>query len=106
MLATYLLEEAPRMKEGRSRPAQLYRLEHRRRPVFFARTSVRVSGNRPTAVGADVAASDDVEPTVRAHVRLRERRSAQESRGLSALRQASNAQNSWCKYVAALLAYL
>ena len=38
MLATDLLEEVPRMKEGRSRPAQLYRLANRRRPVFFART--------------------------------------------------------------------
>jgi 8-oxo-dGTP diphosphatase len=38
MLAAELLEEVPRMKEGRSRPAQLYRLANRRRPVFFART--------------------------------------------------------------------
>jgi ADP-ribose pyrophosphatase YjhB (NUDIX family) len=38
MLATELLEKVPRMKEGRSRPAQLYRLKHRRKPVFFART--------------------------------------------------------------------
>jgi hypothetical protein len=38
MLATDLLEKVPRMKEGRSRPAQLYRLKHRRKPVFFTRT--------------------------------------------------------------------
>ena len=38
MLATELLDKVPRMKEGRSRPAQLYRLKHRRKPVFFART--------------------------------------------------------------------
>lgn len=38
MLATDLLEEVPRMKEGRTRPAQLFRLRHRRRPIFFART--------------------------------------------------------------------
>jgi ADP-ribose pyrophosphatase YjhB (NUDIX family) len=37
ILATDLVEEVPRMKEGRSRPAQLYRLKSRRRPVFFAR---------------------------------------------------------------------
>lgn len=38
MLAMDLLEELPRMKEGRTRPAQLFRLKQRRRPVFFART--------------------------------------------------------------------
>ena len=38
ILATDLVEAVPRMKEGRSRPAQLYRLKHRRKPVFFART--------------------------------------------------------------------
>jgi ADP-ribose pyrophosphatase YjhB (NUDIX family) len=38
ILATDLVEQVPRMREGRSRPAQLYRLKHRRRPVFFART--------------------------------------------------------------------
>jgi len=37
ILATDLVEVVPRMKEGRSRPAQLYRLKHRRKPVFFAR---------------------------------------------------------------------
>jgi ADP-ribose pyrophosphatase YjhB (NUDIX family) len=37
ILATDLVEEVPRMREGRSRPAQLYRLRHRRRPLFFAR---------------------------------------------------------------------
>ena len=38
ILATDLLEELPQMREGRSRPAQLFRLRHRRKPVFFART--------------------------------------------------------------------
>lgn len=38
ILATDLLEELPRMREGRSRPAQLFRVRHRRKPVFFART--------------------------------------------------------------------
>lgn len=38
VLATDLLEELPRMKEGRSRPAHLFRLKSRRKPVFFART--------------------------------------------------------------------
>lgn len=38
ILATDLVEVVPRMKEGRTRPAQLYRLKHRRKPVFFART--------------------------------------------------------------------
>jgi ADP-ribose pyrophosphatase YjhB (NUDIX family) len=38
VLATDLLEEVPRMREGKSRPAQLFRVRHRRKPVFFART--------------------------------------------------------------------
>jgi ADP-ribose pyrophosphatase YjhB (NUDIX family) len=38
ILATELVEKVPRMREGHSRPAQLYRLKHRRRPIFFART--------------------------------------------------------------------
>jgi 8-oxo-dGTP diphosphatase len=35
ILATDLLEELPLMREGRSRPAQLFRWRHRRKPVFF-----------------------------------------------------------------------
>jgi ADP-ribose pyrophosphatase YjhB (NUDIX family) len=38
MLATDLLEELPRMREGRSRPAQLFRVRQKLEPVFFART--------------------------------------------------------------------
>jgi 8-oxo-dGTP diphosphatase len=39
ILATDLVEEVPgRMREGQGRPAQLYRLRSRKRPVFFART--------------------------------------------------------------------
>jgi len=38
ILATDLLEELPRMREGRTRPAQLFRVRHKRKPVFFART--------------------------------------------------------------------
>jgi hypothetical protein len=38
MLAMDLLEELPRVKEGRTRPAQLFRLKQRRKPIFFART--------------------------------------------------------------------
>jgi ADP-ribose pyrophosphatase YjhB (NUDIX family) len=37
VLATDLLEDAPGRREGTNRPAQLYRLRNRRRPVFFAR---------------------------------------------------------------------
>jgi 8-oxo-dGTP diphosphatase len=37
MLATDLLEEVPRKRAGISRPAQLYRLRHKRKPHFFAR---------------------------------------------------------------------
>lgn len=35
---TELLEEVPRQREGRTRPAQLFRLRHRRKPIFFARS--------------------------------------------------------------------
>ena len=35
--AADLLEEVPRRREGANRPAQLYRLRHRKRPIFFAR---------------------------------------------------------------------
>lgn len=39
ILATDLVEELPgRMREGHGRPAQLYRLRSRKRPVIFART--------------------------------------------------------------------
>ncbi len=38
VMATDLLEQVPRLREGRTRPAQLFRLRHRRKPVFFART--------------------------------------------------------------------
>jgi ADP-ribose pyrophosphatase YjhB (NUDIX family) len=37
VLATDLLEEVPRRREGANRPAQLYKLRSRRRPIFFAR---------------------------------------------------------------------
>ncbi|MFL6601882.1 MAG: NUDIX hydrolase [Steroidobacteraceae bacterium] len=38
MLAADLLEELPRVRQGGTRPAQLFRLKHRRKPIFFART--------------------------------------------------------------------
>lgn len=38
VLATDLLEELPRKREGISRPAQLYRLRHKRKPHFFTRS--------------------------------------------------------------------
>jgi 8-oxo-dGTP diphosphatase len=39
ILATDLVEEIPgHLREGQGRPAQLYRLRSRKRPVFFART--------------------------------------------------------------------
>ena len=38
MLATDLLEPLSKQKEGPNRPAQLFRLKSRKRPVFFART--------------------------------------------------------------------
>ncbi len=37
ILASDLLEEVPRQRAGANRPAQLYRLANRKRPVFFAR---------------------------------------------------------------------
>jgi 8-oxo-dGTP diphosphatase len=37
VLATKLLEATPRYREGANRPAQLYRLQSRREPVFFSR---------------------------------------------------------------------
>lgn len=38
VLSTDLLEQVPRLREGRTRPAQLFRLKHQRKPIFFART--------------------------------------------------------------------
>jgi ADP-ribose pyrophosphatase YjhB (NUDIX family) len=38
VLATELLTEVPRVREGPNRPAQLYRLRNRRAPIFFQRT--------------------------------------------------------------------
>jgi 8-oxo-dGTP diphosphatase len=40
VLATDLLEEVARRKEGANRPAQLYRLRNRREPLFFTRALV------------------------------------------------------------------
>jgi 8-oxo-dGTP diphosphatase len=40
ILATDLLEEVARRKEGANRPAQMYRLRSRRLPLFFARALV------------------------------------------------------------------
>ena len=37
VLAGELLEEVPRKKEGANRPAQLYRVKNKRRPVYFTR---------------------------------------------------------------------
>lgn len=37
VLASHLLEEVPRKREGANRPAQLYRLKSKKRPVYFAR---------------------------------------------------------------------
>jgi ADP-ribose pyrophosphatase YjhB (NUDIX family) len=37
VLASHLLEKVPRKREGANRPAQLYRLRSKRRPVYFAR---------------------------------------------------------------------
>lgn len=37
MQATELLEATPRYKEGANRPAQLYRLKNKRKPIFFVR---------------------------------------------------------------------
>jgi 8-oxo-dGTP diphosphatase len=38
MLASDLLDPLPKQKEGPNRPAQLFRLKNRKRPVFFTRT--------------------------------------------------------------------
>lgn len=43
VLATDLLEEVPRRREGANRPAQLYKLKSRKKPIFFARA---LSGER------------------------------------------------------------
>jgi 8-oxo-dGTP diphosphatase len=40
ILATDLLEEVARRKQGANRPAQMYRLRSRRHPLFFARALV------------------------------------------------------------------
>ena len=40
ILAAELLEEVPRQREGANRPAQLYRLAHRSKLVYFARALV------------------------------------------------------------------
>jgi len=37
ILASELLEEVPRKREGANRPAQLYRLKNKKAPVYFAR---------------------------------------------------------------------
>lgn len=37
ILATDLLEEVPRRREGANRPAQLFKLRSRKHPIFFAR---------------------------------------------------------------------
>jgi hypothetical protein len=37
ILATDLLQEVPRRREGANRPAQLFKLTSRRQPVFFSR---------------------------------------------------------------------
>jgi 8-oxo-dGTP diphosphatase len=43
VLASHLLEEVPRKREGANRPAQLYRLKNKKRPVYFARA---IAGGR------------------------------------------------------------
>ena len=43
VLATDLLEDVPRLREGANRPAQLYRLKSRKRTIYFARA---LSGER------------------------------------------------------------
>jgi ADP-ribose pyrophosphatase YjhB (NUDIX family) len=40
ILASDLLEEVPRKRQGANRPAQLYRLKNRKTPVYFARAIV------------------------------------------------------------------
>jgi ADP-ribose pyrophosphatase YjhB (NUDIX family) len=42
VLTSELLEEVPRKKEGANRPAQLYRVKNKRRPIFFTRP---ITGN-------------------------------------------------------------
>jgi len=37
VLAADLLEEVPRRREGANRPAQLYKLKSRKKPIFFSR---------------------------------------------------------------------
>jgi ADP-ribose pyrophosphatase YjhB (NUDIX family) len=46
VLATDLLEQAAGRREGTNRPAQLYRLRNRKRPVFFARALTSGAGER------------------------------------------------------------
>ena len=46
ILATDLLEEVARHKEGANRPAQMYRLRSRRHPLFFTRALVAPSLGR------------------------------------------------------------
>ena len=46
VLATDLLEQAAGRREGTNRPAQLYRLRNRKRPVYFARALSAGSGER------------------------------------------------------------
>ena len=41
ILATHLLEEIARRKEGANRPAQMYRLRNRKQPVLFPRALAR-----------------------------------------------------------------
>jgi ADP-ribose pyrophosphatase YjhB (NUDIX family) len=43
VLATHLLEEVPRLREGANRPAQLFKLKNRKRTIYFARA---LSGER------------------------------------------------------------
>jgi len=40
VLATHLLEEVARRKEGANRPAQMYRLRNRKQPLFFSRALI------------------------------------------------------------------
>ena len=44
ILASDLLEELPRKKEGANRPAQLYRLKNRKAPIYFTRAIVKGEG--------------------------------------------------------------
>ncbi len=45
ILASNLLEELPRKKEGANRPAQLYRLKNKKAPIYFARAIVKGGGS-------------------------------------------------------------